>query len=268
MKIDEFRFPWDNGIDEYRIAGDNSFDALKIAGQNDIDVFRIAGTISPQDALKIVNDVTALVEETKAHTKSVTKDYDKYFGEMEITNEEVEDRKKTANELEKVFLFLFALLLLLEEKKITPSEWILVYIVSEKYEKALFSLGFDIKVDIIRDYVEDIVPTIIETTLRNIRNPYFVSRSRAKDLAGQESNSVHNASEHAKAVKSGMKYKSWITMHDERVRHTHSEVDNVKIAINDTFVVGDCLMRYPRDVENGTAEEIANCRCVLQYSKN
>lgn len=46
-------------------------------------------------------------------------DYDTYFGEMDLTDEEKEDRKKLAEKFEKIFVMLFALLSGKEETEIT-----------------------------------------------------------------------------------------------------------------------------------------------------
>lgn len=56
-------------------------------------------------------------------------------------------------------------------------------------------------------------------------------------------------------------------MCDRRVRHTHEMVDGETIGIYDAFEVGDALMMFPKDDSLGAGqEEIANCRCVVEYS--
>ena len=42
-------------------------------------------------------------------------DYDTYFGEMDLSDEEKEDRKKLAEKFEKIFVMLFALLSVTEK---------------------------------------------------------------------------------------------------------------------------------------------------------
>ena len=46
-------------------------------------------------------------------------DYDTYFGEMDLSDEEKEDRKKLAEKFEKIFVMLFTLLSGKEETEIT-----------------------------------------------------------------------------------------------------------------------------------------------------
>lgn len=55
-------------------------------------------------------------------------------------------------------------------------------------------------------------------------------------------------------------------MKDQRVRKTHREVDGETIPIDEVFLVGESLMRFPKDTSLGaSAEEIVNCRCVVKY---
>lgn len=248
--LDEFRFPWSNG----------TVDVLKIAGQpNGIDALKIAGTLSNDEALRVVTENESETE----YKKGLAHDYDDYFGEMELTNAEVEDRKKTADELEKVFLFMLALLLLLRQKKIDVPSIVIEQLVIIRFNDAMKKLK--IEISLVRKYIDDFVPKVVASSLRNISNPFSTTTDRAKSLAENEANSIHNTLAFQKAVAKGCQYKIWRTMRDERVRHTHSEVDNIRIGINDKFVVGDCLMRYPHDTENGTADQINNCRCTIDY---
>lgn len=56
-------------------------------------------------------------------------DYDTYFGEMDLSDEEKEDRKKLAEKFEKIFVMLFTLLSGKEETEITTitKEFIIRY---------------------------------------------------------------------------------------------------------------------------------------------
>lgn len=61
--------------------------------------------------------------------------------------------------------------------------------------------------------------------------------------------------------------KTWETMEDERVRETHDNLLGVKIPFDERFHTTDGdSARFPGDFE--TAEENANCRCFIVYSKN
>lgn len=67
-----------------------------------------------------------------------------------------------------------------------------------------------------------------------------------------------------RAAKMGIKLqKEWMATLDGRTRHSHGMADGQKVDINGMFSVGGCKMRYPGDVQNGTAAEIYNCRCTM-----
>jgi len=59
--------------------------------------------------------------------------------------------------------------------------------------------------------------------------------------------------------------KTWITMHDDRVRTSHREVDGVTVGINDKFVVAGYRMELPGDPA-APPDQIINCRCVIAVS--
>lgn len=64
--------------------------------------------------------------------------------------------------------------------------------------------------------------------------------------------------------------KSWISLRDKRVRHTHVEADrtysSAAIPVNEAFIVGSSRMMYPGDTSLGAPiREIAHCRCSAQY---
>jgi len=95
---------------------------------------------------------------------------------------------------------------------------------------------------------------------------WYVSLDRAKFNAENEANTVLNRSDYLNAKEAGYSRKRWVTEADERVRPTHRIVHGATIPIDGIFVVGDSLMRYPKDVSLGASiDEIANCRCGLIY---
>lgn len=248
-----------NSLDSLRIAGDSSFDSLKIAGSNSFDEFRIAGTNSIFDELK----------ETSGEKRA--EDFDDYFKEMDITDAEADKRIETAEALYQTFLYFLALLLLMRKHDIQVTEEFLVAQVTIKFYKSLSSVGINVKKEYkyLASYIDTIVPVIVESTLRNETNAWYTTRDRAKLLAEEESNSIHNKIDFQRAVKLGYKRKQWVTMNDERVRQTHRDVNMAIVGINDTFLVGDALMKYPKD-ENCVEiypEECIGCRCTVKYIK-
>ena len=59
--------------------------------------------------------------------------------------------------------------------------------------------------------------------------------------------------------------KVWNSAHDNRVRHTHRELDGESVGLNELFVSpSGASLRYPLD-PNAPLEETVNCRCNLTY---
>ncbi len=84
-------------------------------------------------------------------------------------------------------------------------------------------------------------------------------------IAETESHRIGNetAFDAAKAV--GAKYKTWLTMLDERVRDTHIYLESVTVDIDDDFYTFDGdHAPYPGGFL--LADNNINCRCEVQYS--
>lgn len=95
---------------------------------------------------------------------------------------------------------------------------------------------------------------------------YWLSDKRAVFIAETEANSILNYSDYMFAKFEGKTKKQWLTMLDEKVRPTHLDVDSRTVDIDDFFIVGFSIMRFPHDTEYGaSAEEIINCRCSVRY---
>ena len=183
---------------------------------------------------------------------------------MEISDEEKKERLELAKELEPIFISFFYAFLEQGE-----SEGDFIQGISAEYEKA--ALKF-LKVReppaYIKEYSEKITEDIIRTTIENKDTPYFTSVERAMNIAANEANTIGNYREYTRMVKQGYKYKTWITMNDDKVRHTHAEANGYKVGIFDSFQIGASEMSFPRDYSLGaSAEEIVNCRCSLKYTK-
>lgn len=186
-------------------------------------------------------------------------DFEEYFGEMLLPEEEKEERKALAKELEVLFLFMLMDYRKEEIEKVKP-------VLQEKYKDiAMAFLSTEKEFSYIVEYSKHIIDETIRATNENIDDPYYTSWDRAMFIAENEANAIGNYRQQMQAIKSGKKYKTWLTMNDDKVRHTHKEIDSLKIPIFEAFQVGDSRMMFPKDT-NGSAEETVNCRCVLEYS--
>lgn len=102
--------------------------------------------------------------------------------------------------------------------------------------------------------------------LMSTSNSWYLSNDRITYNAENEANTVMNYKDYTEA-KGTKKYKTWYTEADDRVRPTHVPLEGETIPIDDLFVVGAALMRYPKDVEYCDDDsEICNCRCSIEYS--
>ena len=103
--------------------------------------------------------------------------------------------------------------------------------------------------------------------MRHIKESYFTSDDRATVNAEQQSNATYNQEQYNQAVASGKTKKTWITMHDQRVRKTHDAADGQEVDIDKPFTVGDSELMFPCDLSLGAnLREICNCRCVVTYT--
>lgn len=188
-------------------------------------------------------------------------DYEEYFGEMELTEVEKEKRIELAKKFE--ILFLFFLLAYSKQQNIDYKS--MIY---EKY--ILIALEF-LKQDKVPAYIDDyakrLSDDVVRTTKEHDGEEFYTSTERGMIISANEANALGNYNQQAQAIKSGMKYKTWRTEKDNRVRKTHREVDDVTVGIFESFQVGDSLMMFPKDTSLGASmEEIAGCRCVAKYS--
>lgn len=190
--------------------------------------------------------------------------FDTYYGEMQISKEQKEQRIRIAETFLDDLLFLFAY----ARRKPGKGE------LEAKLKAALIALiPSEFKQDgvvtdpYIKDHIALFVTSVIATTMKYLDSEYYTSYDRAWHLAADEGNIIGNYSDYSDAVKAGKTKKTWLTMKDERVRITHIMVDGETIPIQDYFRVGTSWMRFPLDQSLGASpSEVLNCRCVVSYS--
>ncbi len=202
------------------------------------------------------------IPQDELHTEKIV--YETYFGEMEISEEEKKERLELAKELEPIFLYVFYMFLDEDASEETCRDYLSsVYKrIATEFVKAREPTAY------LNSYIEKIAADIVSATVENADSPYYTSLDRAMYIAANEANTIGNYREYAKMVKQGYKYKTWITMRDDKVRHTHAEANGYKVGIFDSFHIGASEMSFPRDYSLGAgAEEIVNCRCSLKYTK-
>ena len=185
--------------------------------------------------------------------------YERFFGEMPITEKQKKEREEAAEDFELDMLFLFALLAYEHDRAVLVREF------QRRYrETARKHGGNDEAMD---DYANKVSVEIVDTTLRHEDEEFWTSEDRAIIVAENEANTVRNYADWMKAKEEGKTTKTWLTMLDDRVRSDHVMAEGQRVPIDEPFVVGGDFMMYPRDRSLGASEEqIAGCRCHMRFS--
>ena len=192
--------------------------------------------------------------------------YEKYFGEMDLTEEQKEKRIDTADRMEEIFIGALALIFYMWQYGAVDTG--AVASLTESQYRALLAQGdIGASEDFLAHHIPETVAGIVNTTVSDPDNAFNFSLDRAMLIAENESNDVWNNAEFAEAVEAGKTTKTWSAIIDRRTRDTHRDLDGVTKPIMEPFEVGEYLMQYPTDESYGAGmEEIANCRCSVRYS--
>ncbi len=192
--------------------------------------------------------------------------YREYFGIMALTEKQKKDRIAFAERLEDELFLIYMLFSTLKDYSVTDDK-IIVRQLTQAYLDVVST--FAIPQD---DYILEIAALFatdfVRTTIKHIEEAWYTSQDRVMYNAENEANTVLNYKDYIDAIGKGYTRKTWITENDLRVRDTHIPLEGETIPISDLFVVGNALMRYPKDLEYAadSPEEIVNCRCSIKYS--
>lgn len=187
--------------------------------------------------------------------------YEDYFGVMEITDKQKERRIRLAEQLEDGFLYVLSLIAI--QKASNTINWGFIAL---QFENVYMEALKGIEDDYLTSYVQMMSRQLADSTERHIDDNYYTSFDRARLISENEANTIINHLENQEAIAKGYAKKTWLTMRDKRVRHTHEEVEGVTIPIDEPFIVGGSLMYFPRDTSvMADYDEICNCRCSLKY---
>lgn len=187
---------------------------------------------------------------------------DKYYSVMDISDEKKEKRKKDAWELFDLFMLFFLWFKEAEENNVEDNSYFLPRLQNELQEVVSSITFVD---DYLISYLATIALGIYTATVAHLNEKYYLSEDRAANLAFNESNTINNYIDTKDAEKEGYTHKKWVAQLDERTRLEHIMMDGAIVPIDGYFVFSDCRMFAPHDVVNGTANQVANCRCSLKY---
>lgn len=189
-------------------------------------------------------------------------DFNEYFRVLNIPEEDKEKRVEMAEEITEVYDWLFALVaLMVATQQVIDTEYLIVSV-----ETRLRDI-MDVNVRYVSEHIVRVANETVETTVERRDEAYYISEQRASEIAADEAHTFYNYAELQEAYENGATYKVWHTRRDKRVRETHTELEGVKIPIEDLFQVGDYEMMVPKDNEHGAGlEEISGCRCWATFS--
>lgn len=133
----------------------------------------------------------------------------------------------------------------------------------------------------ITDYTRDVIRTVlsdvalsgasINDIVRSLETNPELGSMRARRIARTETVTAANGAALVNAKELGVPMrKIWLAVNDKRTRHSHRNVDDVKIGIDDAFNVNGTRMMQPgvRKQPSGLdvpASEVVNCRCTLGF---
>lgn len=189
--------------------------------------------------------------------------FEQFFGEMELSDEEIQQRIELAEKLEDGFLFVLALLFTMQQYNDVNWER-----ARQEYENRYLSAlaGYVTITPYIRQYVRDMSYDIMDSTKKHQAEYYYYSPDRGKFMAECESNTTRSYQCNEDAIAQGKTMKRWLTMGDKRVRETHKEVGGTSKPIGEPFYVGGSLMMFPRDTQYSPPNSlVCGCRCSIEY---
>lgn len=195
--------------------------------------------------------------------KSRSEPYETYFGEMDLSKDEMKKRITLAERLEDNFLFVLALLFTMAQYNSVNYEQI-----RNEFESGYLNAisGIIITDYYIKQYIRNFSYNITDSTKAHEDDLYYYSSDRAIFMAENESLTCWNHQDFSDAIKSGKSKKQWMDVRDKKERETHLQVGRTVKPIEEPFIVGNSLMQYPKDTSFGTSSsEIVNCRCTIRY---
>ena len=189
--------------------------------------------------------------------------FEQFFGEMELSDEETQQRIELAEKLEDGFLFVLALLFTMQQYNEVNWER-----ARQEYENRYLSAlaGYVTITPYIRQYVRDMSYDIMDSTKKHQSEYYYYSPDRGRFMAECEANTTRSYQCNEDAIAQGKTMKRWLTMGDKRVRATHKEVGGTSKPIGEPFYVGGSLMMFPRDTQYSPPNSlVCGCRCSIEY---
>lgn len=195
--------------------------------------------------------------------------YDEYFGEMGISDAEKQRRIELAELIDDVFFFAFAMMAAEKAANMPFNKTYYIDFIERRFKDVLDAQGVDYNETYpwLSGHIRDTAKEVVEQNEKKPDDEWQLSNDRAMLIAENEANSIGEYTVFQDAIDNGKTRKTWNTMDDEKVRHTHIELESMTIPIMEKFQVGNYEMYQPKDTSCGAGmEEIAGCRCWCTYT--
>lgn len=189
---------------------------------------------------------------------------ERYFGDMDLTDSQIEERLRFTDDAYEAILD--SMYEIDTYKEFGAIDYDAIRRRLDDRMAAVIA-GYVVLDEYLRQYCSDYAENFIDATQRNIDKEWYLSEDRALFNAENSANDTINYKDYKRAIESGFTHKKWVTERDNKVRETHRLVKKQAIPIRDYFVVGNTLMRFPKDYDLAydSPEELVNCRCVVKY---
>lgn len=192
-----------------------------------------------------------------------SEEYSDYFGVMDLSDADKENRIELAEKLGDNFLLVLAFLFTMQQYQTINWETIRTRFENAYRDALEEAIILDEYLD---SYIRQFSYDVTESTQNHVNDPYYYSMDRSRLMAENEANTAWNYSDFQSAIQNGYTRKQWIDIRDRRERETHRKVGRTVIPIEELFSVGSTFMRFPKDqIFSPPASETANCRCSIRY---
>ena len=186
--------------------------------------------------------------------------YEEYFSAVDVPQIERDKRVQLAEDIDDTYDELFDLIMVIVAMNQTlDREYLTGYLQTRIADVGNGS-------DYLDEYAYITAQDVINTTLDHEGEEWYTSEDRKLLLAAGDAQTIGNYEQFEKALAQGKTHKTWKSELLRTTRKDHSEMHGKTIPIKEKFVFPDCEMLFPRDVVNGTAKQVVNCRCSLKYS--
>lgn len=207
--------------------------------------------------------LNTLTSDDEKHPRSMP--FEQYFGEMDLTDEQIAERIAGAERFMEMMLAYFALVEFNGGIDDSNRDALTDFLVGRYRTEVLSMMFMDYQVE---DHVDNFGPEITRSTEENMsdEDPYWLSEDRARFIAENESNELFEHEDYIEALQQGRTYKIWRTIMDGRQRPSHGEANGQRVPILEPFHINGYEMQYPRDDSHGAPpQEIVKCRCSMRY---